>query len=123
MCEQVCKTHYNLSKWQQFLMFVPTLGQHFTLMFGPQKVMRLLLSQPGSSSFPLAGAPDPRLGHPLLLSLPAPRQHRQLHIPAAPSNPGGDDQWADGEAEVLLHLQDVPATSDLTLQRLRQLCG
>lgn len=33
------------------------------------------------------------------------------------------DQWADSEAEVLLHLQDVSATPDLTLQCLRQLCG
>ena len=118
-----CKAHNSLSKWQQFLIFVLTLDQHFTLIFGPRKVMRLLLSQPDSSGFPLAGAPDSRLGHPPPFSPPTLRQHRQFHIPATPADPGGDDQRANGEAEVLLHLQDVPAAPDLPLQCLRQLCG
>lgn len=51
------------------------------------------------------------------------RQHGQLHIPSPSPHHGGGDQQVRGEAQVLLHLQDVPAAADVALQRLRQLRG
>lgn len=47
----------------------------------------------------------------------------QSHIPPAATHQGGARQGADGQAEVLLHLQDIQATACLALQSLRQLRG
>lgn len=47
----------------------------------------------------------------------------QSHIPPAATYQGGARQGADGQAEVLLHLQDIQATACLALQSLRQLRG
>lgn len=37
-------------------------------------------------------------------------------LPPSTANPGGGHQPAGGEGQVLLHLQDVPASADLPLQ-------
>lgn len=47
----------------------------------------------------------------------------QPHIPPAATYQGGARQGADGQAEVLLHLQDIQATACLALQSVRQLRG
>lgn len=44
------------------------------------------------------------------------RQLWQRRLPAPTANPGGARQPAGGEAQVLLHLQDVPAPADFPLQ-------
>ncbi|XP_053942724.1 uncharacterized protein LOC128854322 isoform X4 [Cuculus canorus] len=51
------------------------------------------------------------------------RQHGDLYLPPASPHDGSGHQQVCGETEVLLHVQNVPFSAPLTLQRLRQLCG
>jgi len=43
----------------------------------------------------------------------------QPHISTAAKDQGGPGQGPDGQAEILLHLQDLPAAKGLALQPLR----
>lgn len=47
----------------------------------------------------------------------------QPHISTAAEDQGGPRQRTDGQAEILLHVQNLPAAEGLALQSVRQLRG
>lgn len=51
------------------------------------------------------------------------RHHWKHQLSTSPAHQGSRHQPAGGEAQVLLHLQDVPASANLPLQPVWQLCG
>lgn len=66
------------------------------------------------------GLPSDHLSLSMSLS-PLNRRGQRLHLhrlPAAPQDQGGGHQRPDGEAQVLLHLQDLQAPTGVPLQPL-----